>query len=642
MNLLILLCSFFVGTLVTSQSSSGIKYVLTVSKSVVSGSPTTICLLTQNSDYPLDITLGFNYTDVKDNFEITKEYACFQLNVPPFSGIMPGATYLTITLNKKGDSSPLVSSHSRIITVFDAERPNYQLQMDKLHYRVGDKILIRIFSSNQYTEPVNDEIKDIAILDHDKKETISWKDPKSTVGILHLEYEIKENDPVGIWSININNNEMVKEFQVIPPHVPNDIQVILKFPEFVNLNDRNVTIKVCALYTNQKPVTGEVLFSINLIKNKMTDSDSDIIENKIEFNATITDSVTKSELNESGFISAYPSVYPCDINIELLTPNGRVHPGIPFVGKVKISDRKVDLDGKTFQVCYKVLYLDNADSLDYVFEDSSNPKYCVDIIIGVKEYYVFTIPPFKYNTIKNVAIGARLVDYPKITSELFLRATTGENSIELVPVIPSNLEECNEKLNFIVTYTQNNVKSDITGFNFMITSRSKTDKAEWISTSEAIKQAYNPENHQNPILEKTDFILESAEIFTVPFEVKSTDIKPDEHNVIVYYLPNDEMISDGYGLNILSCLKHKAEVSWEKDTVNTNEKVVLKILTTKNAICSVSATEETPEIVNYIPTLFESPSMKCSETMPNNISSNTNTILQITHLNEKKGQFLNR
>nr|XP_025037134.1 alpha-2-macroglobulin-like [Pelodiscus sinensis] len=330
--------------------------------------PEKVCIqLTHlNESVTLSATLehaGENRSLIADVVTGKDVFKCVPFTVPKSSS--PAAAFLTVlvkgpTLEFRSRKSVLVKNSESLVFV----------QTDKPIYKPGQTVLFRIVSLDEDFRPLNEKFPLVFIKDPQKNRVFQWREVELNGGLTQLSFLLTSEPIQGTYNVvvqkesgtNLEHSFTVEEY-VLPK-----FEVSVRMPKKITIQDEELKVAVCGLYTYGPPVPGLVSVRVcrrfsqgrsscygreseavceeftgqadsqgcvsSVVKTKIFQLKRKGNEMKIEVEGKITEEGTGVEL--TGTDSSEITGTMSKISFEQVDSHYR--PGIPFFGQVKLVD----------------------------------------------------------------------------------------------------------------------------------------------------------------------------------------------------------------------------------------------------------------------------------------------------------------
>uniref|UniRef100_K7GD29 Alpha-2-macroglobulin n=1 Tax=Pelodiscus sinensis TaxID=13735 RepID=K7GD29_PELSI len=352
----------------STQFVSLTQYMVLVPFLIHTTVPEKVCIqLTHlNESVTLSATLehaGENRSLIADVVTGKDVFKCVPFTVPKSSS--PAAAFLTVlvkgpTLEFRSRKSVLVKNSESLVFV----------QTDKPIYKPGQTVLFRIVSLDEDFRPLNEKFPLVFIKDPQKNRVFQWREVELNGGLTQLSFLLTSEPIQGTYNVvvqkesgtNLEHSFTVEEY-VLPK-----FEVSVRMPKKITIQDEELKVAVCGLYTYGPPVPGLVSVRVcrrfsqgrsscygreseavceeftgqadsqgcvsSVVKTKIFQLKRKGNEMKIEVEGKITEEGTGVEL--TGTDSSEITGTMSKISFEQVDSHYR--PGIPFFGQVKLVD----------------------------------------------------------------------------------------------------------------------------------------------------------------------------------------------------------------------------------------------------------------------------------------------------------------
>ncbi|NXO02977.1 A2MG protein, partial [Rhinopomastus cyanomelas] len=332
-------------------------------------SPEKVCvqLAHLNESVTLSATLehqGENRSLIDDVVSEKDVFTCFLFSLPKSNST--SVAFLTVMV--KGVTSQFKSQKS--VLVQNSESLVF-IQTDKPIYKPGQTVLFRIVSLDKDFYPLNEKVKLYPHLqDPQKNRVYQWQGVELHTGLTQLSFPLTSDPMQGSYKIvvqksfssHVEHSFRVEEY-VLPKY-----EVLVKLPKMITINEKELPVSVCGLYTYGKPVPGTVNVQVcrkfshsasncygkeaealceeftkvadargcvsAVVRTKLFQLQRRGYEMRIEVQGKITEDGTGTEI--TGTSSCGITSTMSKISFDLLDTQYR--PGIPLFGMVKLVD----------------------------------------------------------------------------------------------------------------------------------------------------------------------------------------------------------------------------------------------------------------------------------------------------------------
>ncbi|XP_034641773.1 alpha-2-macroglobulin isoform X10 [Trachemys scripta elegans] len=384
------------------------QYMVLVPFLIHTNGPEKVCIqLTHlNESVTLSTTLeyaGKNRSLIADVVSEKDVFKCIPFTVPKSSS--SSAAFLTVlvkgpTLEFRSRKSVLVKNSESLVFV----------QTDKPIYKPGQTVLFRIVSLDEDFRPLNEKFPLVFIKDPQKNRVYQWREVELNGGLTQLSFPLTSEPIQGTYNVvvqkesgtNLEHSFTVEEY-VLPKY-----EVSVKLPKKITIQNEELKVAVCGLYTYGTPVPGLVNVRVcrrfsqsrshcygreaeavceeftrqadvrgcvsNVVKTKIFQLKRKSYEMKIEVEGKITEEGTGVELTGTG--SSEITGTMSKISFEQV--DSHYISGIPFSGQVKLVDgTDAPVANETIRISigrkkYKANYTTNAEGRVWFSIDTVN------------------------------------------------------------------------------------------------------------------------------------------------------------------------------------------------------------------------------------------------------------------------------
>ncbi|XP_053896221.1 alpha-2-macroglobulin-like [Malaclemys terrapin pileata] len=384
------------------------QYMVLVPFLIHTNGPEKVCIqLTHlNESVTLSTTLeyaGENRSLIADVVSEKDVFKCIPFTVPKSSS--SSAAFLTVlvkgpTLEFRSWKSMMVKNSESLVFV----------QTDKPIYKPGQTVLFRIVSLDEDFRPLNEKFALVFIKDPQKNRVYQWREVELNGGLTQLSFPLTSEPIQGTYNVvvqkesgtNLEHSFTVEEY-VLPKY-----EVSVKLPKKITIQNEELKVAVCGLYTYGTPVPGLVNVRVcrrfsqsrshcygreaeavceeftrqadvrgcvsNVVKTKIFQLKRKSYEMKIEVEGKITEEGTGVELTGTG--SSEITGTMSKISFEQV--DSHYIPGIPFSGQVKlVNGTNAPIANETIRISigenkYKANYITNEEGRVWFFIDTVN------------------------------------------------------------------------------------------------------------------------------------------------------------------------------------------------------------------------------------------------------------------------------
>ncbi|XP_016374394.1 alpha-2-macroglobulin-like protein 1 [Sinocyclocheilus rhinocerous] len=588
--LLLLQCSL------TSGATDPI-YLVTVTSQAVGGSTETLCAQIHEPKEPLSIVVTLrtdnrNLTILQQGSIKKDFYKCVTFKVP----VVTVESVASVDFVIRGGETSLNNNTKILIT---PPQNLLFIQSDKPIYKPGQTIKFRIVSLDSNLLPFNQMFRTVELQDPYSNRIGQWLNRTTRIGILDLSHSMSPEAAQGYYTITAwdEKNQQISHSFEIKEYVLPKYEVNIDFPSVITVQDKEVTLKVCAKYTYGKPVLGSVnaevcgqSFEIYYIRPDFPDSvaickkysmmtdktgcGSRVI-NVTEFGMTSGGSFqVNSKVEESGtgitmegstsaeFTSDYVNVYYED------TPN-TYRPGMVFKGKVVVTNPQSSVMKNEPVVVY-AQYGDKSVNVTLMTDINGTARFSFDtsdwLELPVELQVIFR--------------GKERTDFEAFRyyrpGYLYVRPFYSKSKSFLM------LTKAPEKLS---------CKSDA------------TVTASYIIQGSALKTGQKTLDFFYIVLSRGSMVQNdrlSVNVNTgrenkgkVTFTLKNTaNLTPYAQVVVYTVLPNGETVADSMDFPIEECLPNKVSLKFSSPTALPGERTSLNLKASPGSLCSVRAIDQ--------------------------------------------------
>uniref|UniRef100_A0A8C4VEX1 Alpha-2-macroglobulin n=1 Tax=Gopherus evgoodei TaxID=1825980 RepID=A0A8C4VEX1_9SAUR len=341
------------------------QYMVLVPFLIHTNVPEKVCIqLTHlNESVTLRATLeyaGENRSLIADVVSEKDVFKCIPFTVLKSSS--SSSAFLTVlvkgpTLEFRSRKSVLVKNSESLVFV----------QTDKPIYKPGQTVLFRIVSLDEDFRPLNEKV---GLIDPQKNRVYQWREVELNVGLTQLSFPLTSEPIQGTYNVVVQKESGTKlqhpftvEEYVLPKY-----EVSVKLPKKITIQDEELKVAICGLYTYGTPVPGLVNVRVcrrfsqsrsrcygkeaeavceeftrqadvrgcvsNVVKTKIFQLKRKGYKMKIEVQGKITEEGTGVELTGTGSSEITDTM--SKISFEQV--DSHYKPGMPFSGQVKLVD----------------------------------------------------------------------------------------------------------------------------------------------------------------------------------------------------------------------------------------------------------------------------------------------------------------
>ncbi|KAK2881192.1 hypothetical protein Q8A67_018460 [Cirrhinus molitorella] len=584
-----------IGSCITGQT--GCIYLVTVTSQAVGGSTETLCAQIHEPKEPLSIVVTLRTDNrnltVLQQGSIKKDfYKCVSFKVP----VVTEESVASVDVEIRGGKTSL-NKTTKILII--PSRNLLFIQSDKPIYKPGQTIKFRIVSLNSNLLPRNQVFRTVELQDPFSNRIGQWLNRTTRIGILDLSHSMSPEAAQGYYTITAwdDKNQPISHSFEIQEYVLPKYEVNVDFPSVITVQDKEVTLKVCAKYTYGKPVLGSVNAEVcrqsygyywmrpmpdmvNVCKkySMMTDKTgcgSEVL-NVTELGLTVGDSFqVNCNVEESGtgitmqgstsgmFTSDYVSIHYED------TPD-TYRPGLIFKGKVVVTNSQSSVMKNESVILYAhygdksvnvTLTTDTNGAAHFSFDTSGWSELPVNLQVqhkGGKErtdFEAYTYYPSGYHYVRPF----------HSKSKSFLMLTQAPEKL-------SCNSDATVTASYIIQGSALKTGLKTLDFFYIVLSRGSMVQSGRLSVN-------------------VNAVRENKGVLT--FLLKKTSAIPPYAQVVVYaVLPSGEIVADSMVFPTEECLPNKVSLKFSSPTALPGEKISLNLKASAGSLCSVRAIDQ--------------------------------------------------
>uniref|UniRef100_A0A8B9CCL9 Alpha-2-macroglobulin n=1 Tax=Anser brachyrhynchus TaxID=132585 RepID=A0A8B9CCL9_9AVES len=227
------------------------QYMVLLPFLIHTDAPEKVCVqLTHlNESVTLSATLeyqGENRSLIDDVVSEKDIFTCIPFSVPKSNST--SVAFLTVmvkgeTLQFRSRKSVLVKNSESLVFV----------QTDKPIYKPGQTVLFRIVSLDKDFHPLNEK-------DPQRNRIYQWQGVELETGLIELSFPLTSDPMQGSYKIVVQKSvtSHVEHSFSVEEYVLPKYEVLVKLPKMITIEDKELPVSVCGLYTYGKPVPGLV------------------------------------------------------------------------------------------------------------------------------------------------------------------------------------------------------------------------------------------------------------------------------------------------------------------------------------------------------------------------------------------------
>ncbi|XP_073673368.1 alpha-2-macroglobulin-like protein 1 [Garra rufa] len=570
-------------------------YLVTVTSQAVGGSTETLCAQINELKQPLSIVVTLrtdkqNLTILQQGSIIKDFYKCVPFKVP----VVTESSVASVDVVIRGGKIFLNKTTKILI---NPPQNLLFIQSDKPIYKPGQTIKFRIVSLNSNFLPQKRVFQTVELQDPYSNRIGQWLNRTTRIGILDLSHSMSPEAAQGYYTItawDAQNQQISHSFE-IKEYVLPKYEVNIDFPTIITVQDKEVTLKVCAKYTYGKPVLGSVNAEVcgqsyeyywrgpkpdmgNTCKkySVMTDKTgcgSQVINvtdfglssrGSFQVNCIVEESgtgITMQGSTSAEFTADYISVRFED------TPD-IYRPGMTFKGKVVVTNRQSSL--KNEPVVVYAFYGDKKVNVTLTTDINGTASFS----FNTSDWSTLPVELRAYHKrgIKRTDSKA-FTYYP--SSYLHVRPFYSKSkSFLMLTKAPEKLS-CNRNATVTASYS-------IQG------SALKTGQKTLDFFYIVLSRGSMVQNDRLSVI--VDNGVNKGEL---TFTLKKTAALSPYAQVVVYtVLPNRETVADSMDFPIEECLPNKVSLNFSSPTALPGEKISFNLKANAGSLCSVRAIDQ--------------------------------------------------
>ncbi|XP_048809641.1 alpha-2-macroglobulin-like isoform X2 [Lagopus muta] len=162
-----------------------------------------------------------------------------------------------LTVTVKGETLQFRSRKS--VLVKNSESLVF-VQTDKPIYKPGQTVLFRIVSLDKDFHPLNEKFPFVYVQDPQRNRVYQWQGVELETGLTQLSFPLTSDPIQGSYKIVVQKNFIahVEHSFSVEEYVLPKYEVLVKLPKMITIEDKELPVSVCGLYTYGKPVPGMV------------------------------------------------------------------------------------------------------------------------------------------------------------------------------------------------------------------------------------------------------------------------------------------------------------------------------------------------------------------------------------------------
>uniref|UniRef100_A0A8B9TFX5 Alpha-2-macroglobulin n=1 Tax=Anas platyrhynchos TaxID=8839 RepID=A0A8B9TFX5_ANAPL len=233
------------------------QYMVLLPFLIHTDAPEKVCIqLTHlNESVTLSATLeyqGENRSLIDDVVSEKDIFTCIPFSLPKSNST--SVAFLTVMV--KGETQQFRSRKS--VLVKNSESLVF-VQTDKPIYKPGQTVLFRIVSLDKDFHPLNEKSYS-HLQDPQRNRIYQWQGVELEIGLIELSFPLTSDPMQGSYKIVVQKSvtSHVEHSFSVEEYVLPKYEVLVKLPKMITIEDKEIPVSVCGLYTYGKPVPGLV------------------------------------------------------------------------------------------------------------------------------------------------------------------------------------------------------------------------------------------------------------------------------------------------------------------------------------------------------------------------------------------------
>ncbi|NWZ31157.1 A2MG protein, partial [Asarcornis scutulata] len=208
-----------------------------------------------NESVTLSATLeyqGENRSLIDDVVSEKDIFTCIPFSLPKSNST--SVAFLTVMV--KGETQQFRSRKSMLVK--NSESLVF-VQTDKPIYKPGQTVLFRIVSLDKDFHPLNEKSYS-HLQDPQRNRIYQWQGVELETGLIELSFPLTSDPMQGSYKIVVQKSitSHVEHSFSVEEYVLPKYEVLVKLPKMITIEDKELPVSVCGLYTYGKPVPGLV------------------------------------------------------------------------------------------------------------------------------------------------------------------------------------------------------------------------------------------------------------------------------------------------------------------------------------------------------------------------------------------------
>ncbi|KAK9891011.1 hypothetical protein WA026_013344 [Henosepilachna vigintioctopunctata] len=562
-------------------------FFLTIPQRLISGRDQRVCLTVHDATPPTRVKIDLKYKEIHHYTDKVMEsgYSCFDIKVPIHKRNSP--QYVSVKVQVQLDGIVYGSHNQDPVLIFPNKEHTF-IGLDRTNYKPGDRIRMRILIlTHDLLPPEQYKIREIRIRNPMDISVAVWENISTTAGLVQLEHQIYKDAIVGKWRVEVNG--VTKHFEVSKYVLPR-FSIDIIHPKSIFYNIRHLELKVCAkfswkyaaLYEIRLMTNGCAAFKIKNSQLKLLDIKMKypMYDPKVQLHVTATAIEYGTDKIEIENVKI-----PVDLKqyqLKFVSEN-IFQPGLPYHGKLQLTNVHVDLSKVVVEICYNVAI---KKSWNYL-----NNEKCSNFTVGNENTISFSVLPLK-NSVVHLRLTARSLNHTLIgDSLLVIRVYSLSNDFIILKPNNNLNKQCGATQQLMVVYTTDKLRrrENVTFFSVVkskgelhsVNKITKKVQARTIDYKNELKNIIGSPHRYN-----TDG--STFDKFVLKFELDEKIIS--KYQILIYYIAdNGETISATKEIDRGPCFRNKVESYWSDSKLYPGEKTTLNIKTSTVSLCAISA-----------------------------------------------------
>ncbi|XP_063290910.1 ovostatin-like [Pelobates fuscus] len=218
-----------------------------------------VCVTLKKIDEPLDLNVvlqlnGQNTTIFSEDVPPPSFFQCNDITAPSAGDPTVGF----IMFSAIGTNTTILDRKSVVV---QSTENHYFFQMDKPLYKQGQKVQFRIISLDSNLKPVKESYPVVYLQDPSQNRLVQWKNQESNQGVVSMEFQLNDDAAPGNYFIRAersSGSDVDHSFNVDEYVLPR-FSTELDSPNTLSVLDGFLSFNISASYTYGQPVPGTIL-----------------------------------------------------------------------------------------------------------------------------------------------------------------------------------------------------------------------------------------------------------------------------------------------------------------------------------------------------------------------------------------------